>query len=86
MKASDQLFQLIKSLGKQEKRYFNVFASTHREGSAYTLLFDHINKQKTYNEKAIKEHFKSHSFVKQYAVTKFMLYQLILKSMNGVTQ
>lgn len=81
MKASEQLFRLIKSLSKPEKRYFNLFASTHQESSSYLKLFDFINKHENYDERKIKEHFKNESFTNQFAVTKHMLYKLILKSM-----
>ncbi len=82
MKASNQLFQLIKSLSKPEKRYFHLFASAHQESSSYLILFDYINKLENYDEKKVKEHFKNESFSNQFAVTKHALYQVILKSMT----
>ncbi|HXB40710.1 MAG TPA: hypothetical protein VNZ49_09220 [Bacteroidia bacterium] len=81
MTASDQLFKLIQSLDKQEKRYFKLFASTHRDSSSYVLLFDFINKQKEHNEKEIKKHFKNEALSRQLPVTKNLLHKLILKSM-----
>src|SRR3989344_6134145 len=82
MIASDQLFKLIKSLNKQEKRYFQLFSGMHRDESTYTLLFDFINKQKEYDEVAIKKHFSSEKFIEQLPVAKHNLYKAILKSMR----
>ena len=82
MIASEQLFKLIKSLNKQEKRYFQLFSESHREGGTYSLLFEAINKQVVYNETAIKKRFRSEKFVEQLPVAKHNLYKAILKSMN----
>lgn len=51
---SAELFDLIKSLTKGEKRYFKLFSERHVAGdSVYIRLFDAIEKQKNYNEKAL---------------------------------
>ncbi len=49
---SNQLFQLIKSLNKSEKRYFNLYASRHTIGEKnnYVILFEAIDKQIEYDE------------------------------------
>ena len=54
---SEELFQLIKSLSKQEKRYFKLYASRHviGEKNKYVQLFDAIDKQAAYNEEKIKK-------------------------------
>lgn len=54
-KQNDILFTLVKSLTKSEKRQFNLYVGRlegNSEAKFYTL-FKHLNKQKTYNEKAI---------------------------------
>lgn len=56
-KQNDALFTLIKSLTKSEKRQFNLYVG-RLEGNAeakFYTLFKVLNKQKTYNEKAIIE-------------------------------
>lgn len=55
MKQKQDLFLLIKSLTRTEKRHFKLFASQHIIGKVnkYVLLFDAINKQKIYDEQAL---------------------------------
>ena len=81
---SNDLFQLIKSLTKQEKRYFKLFVSKYNnKHSNYLALFDAINKQSTYNENVIRKQFAKEAFVKQLHVTKNYLNKLILRSLNA---
>ena len=51
-KNSDQLFQLIQSLNKGEKRHFKLYASRHKggENAKFLKLFDLINNQTNFNE------------------------------------
>ncbi|KAB2842883.1 MAG: hypothetical protein F9K45_06600, partial [Melioribacteraceae bacterium] len=83
MVKKEQLFCLIKSLTKAEKRYFKLFASVNSADANYILLFDAIDSQNIYNEKAIKEKFKEKKFAKQLHVTKNYLNKLILKSLRN---
>ena len=88
MKASDDLFQLIKSLDQSEKRYFKVFASMHikKSDNNYVRLFDFIDKQSInqgkYDEEEVKKHFKNEKFIRQLHVSKGYLYNNILKSLR----
>ncbi|MFH0867141.1 MAG: hypothetical protein V1904_13175 [Bacteroidota bacterium] len=79
---SDKLFSLIRSLSKQEKRYFKLFAGANREASNYIKLFDILSRQKVYDEDAIREIYKNEKFIKQLHVTKNYLYKLILRSLH----
>jgi hypothetical protein len=79
---ADKLFQLIKSLSKQEKRYYKLFAEKNRESSNYIKLFDFLSKQKVYNEKKTREYFSNDTFIKQLHVTKNHLYNQILKALS----
>lgn len=83
MKASDDLFQLIKSLTKPEKRYFKLFSHIQSGGKNYLKLFDAIDKQKNYNEVSIKTLFKKEKFIIQLTRTKGYLYELLLKSLKN---
>jgi len=83
MPKKGNLFLLIKSLTKAEKRYFKVFASTGNGNKNYLLLFDYLDRQEVYNEKALKEHFKDKTFSRQLHVTKIYLNNLILKSLRN---
>ncbi len=83
MKKSLHLHQLIHSLNKGEKRYFKLFAATFEgKTKAYIKLFEAIDKQKSYDEKALKQKFAKESFVKYFAVAKNNLFNLILKSLR----
>ena len=85
MTSSDELFLLIKSLGKQEKRYFKLFSSQHTIGDEnnYIKLFDAIEAQKNYDEKAIISKLKDKGFIKHLSSMKVYLYNLILKSLRN---
>lgn len=54
-KNTDQLFQLVKSLNKGEKRHFKLYASRHKggENAKFLKLFDIINTQSDFNEEKI---------------------------------
>lgn len=83
--ASDDLHILIKALTPQEKRYFKVVTGlgedSKEEGKAkdYHKLFDVIDKQEHYDEQAILEQYKGEKFIKNFAVAKKYLYDVLLK-------
>lgn len=81
MRPSAELFELIKSLSKSEKRYFNLTFDKKKENSNYLKLFREILKQDTYDENAIKGKFKNEKFIKQLTFTKNYLYNLIIRSL-----
>jgi len=82
MKVSEDLFKLIKSLSKNEKGYFKKVSTFHTIGeqNKYLALFNAIDKQKKYDENAIKKKFAGERFIKQLNVAKLYLYNSILKS------
>lgn len=84
MKNQDGLFQLIKSLDKQEKRYFSLYASKYSssEGSNYLKLFELVDEQDTYDEKLLKQKLPG-KLSGQLAFYKIYLFQLILKSLES---
>ncbi|WP_405208662.1 hypothetical protein [Aquimarina sp. LLG6339-5] len=82
MKKNEELFYLIKSLSKSEKRYFRL-SSKGGEDSEYLLLFNAIEEQKTYNEALLKETFANKSFVTQLTTIKNYLKQRILQSLRN---
>lgn len=89
MKPSDEIFQLIKSLSKQEKGYFKKIATAFSEddGSNYLALFDEIVKQTTngnqYDEGKIKKAIYSGKFLKNFSFHKNYLYNMILNSLTS---
>lgn len=82
MKPSNELFDLIKSLTKSEKRFFKLSSSIQSGEKNYFKLFDYIDSQSVYNEKKLKEHFKRERFIKHLPSEKNHLYKLILKSLR----
>jgi len=82
---STDLFRLIKSLTKSEKRYFKLFAtfSGDRKENNSLKLFDAIDDQDEYDEVVLKEKFKKETFAKQFAVAKNYLQHIIIKSLTA---
>lgn len=85
MKNKDALFQLIKSLSNNEKRYFTLFAARHIIGDKnnYLKLFEAIDKQKIYDEKKLAKLFAHTSMGDNLRMNRHYLYKLILKSMRS---
>ena len=86
MKASTELFDLIKSLDGGEKGYFKKHSFINSKSSSdvnYLLLFDSIEKQNEYNEKELRLHFRNHAFARQFPVAKTYLYNRILKALHS---
>jgi len=82
MKKNEELFFLIKSLTKSEKRYFKLSVRGN-EDTEYLLLFDAIEAQKTYDETLIKKTFANKPFVNQLTTIKNYLKQRILQSLRN---
>jgi hypothetical protein len=83
MKPSTELFELIKSLSKSEKRFFKLSSSLQSGEKNYLKIFDAIDKQREYDEEAIKEQFRKETFIKHFPSEKNHLYKLILKSLRA---
>src|SRR3990172_3171206 len=80
---SQDLFLLIKSLSKTEKRYFKKFSDLHgKQDNQYLILFDAITKQKQFDEEALKKQFKGQAFLRQFPVAKNYLYSRILDALE----
>ncbi len=83
MKPSEELFIMIKTLTKSEKRFFKLSSSIQTGEKNYLKLFEYIEKQEVYDENALKEHFKDETFIKHLPSEKNHLYKLILKALRG---
>ncbi|HRE39987.1 MAG TPA: hypothetical protein PLG90_01545 [Ignavibacteria bacterium] len=88
MKPTEDLFELINSLSKSEKRYFKIYSSllsgNRKREINYLKLFNEIERQGKdgiYDEMKIKEKFRNENFAKQLTFTKNYLYNLIIKSL-----
>lgn len=82
MKPSQELFRLVKSLSKSEKRFFKLMSSLQSGEKNYIKLFDAIEKQTEYDEEDIKTMFKEEVFIRHLPSEKNHLYKLILKSLR----
>ena len=82
MKSSDNLFQLIKTLTKAEKKNFKSFAFKQKGDKKYLKLFDAIDSLHEYDELLLKKKFHNEKFIKQLSSIKNYLYNLILKSLE----
>lgn len=83
MKPSTELHDLIKSLTKSEKRFFKLHSSLQSGDKNYLRIFDAIDKQKVYDEEAIKKVFARETFIKHLPSEKNHLYKLILKALRA---
>lgn len=90
MKASPEIYHLIRSLTKAEKRYFKLYASLQSGNKNYLLLFDAIDKQakrkgeqEEYDENEVMNELEGEDFIKHLPVIKNYLYNLILKSIRS---
>lgn len=83
MKPSNELFNLIKSLTKSEKRFFKLNSSLQAGDKNYLKIFDYIERQPRYDEDELKDAFKDEIFIKHLPSEKNHLYKLILKSLRA---
>lgn len=75
----EDLFLLVKSMNKSEKRHFRLYSlAFSKEEADYLRLFELINKQKVYNDEKLKAKLK----LKHFTVTKRYLFDAILKSLR----
>jgi hypothetical protein len=81
---SEELHQLIQTMNMSEKRYFKIYSSRHviGEKNNYIRLFNAIEKQKTYDEAAIKKTFEKETFIKHLPSEKNYLYHNVLDSLS----
>lgn len=84
MEQQDELFQLIRSLNKSEKKFFTQYVNIYEKGSSpvYLQLFDFLNLEQVYSEERVFKKFKDPTFKKNYPVTKHYLKNLIVKTLR----
>lgn len=85
MKKENKLFDLIKSFNKTEKSFFKKYARFYstEEPKLYLELFDLLEKQVNYNEKAIKAQLSDKIFIQNLSTRKNYLYDLLLKCLRN---
>jgi hypothetical protein len=83
MKPTHDLFDLVHSLTKSEKRFFKLQSSLQAGEKNYVRLFDLLEKMDHYDEDFVKETFKGELFLKHLPSEKNHLFKLILKSLRS---
>lgn len=83
MKPSTELFDLIKSLSKSEKRFFKLQSSLQGGDKNYVRIFDLIDTMEEYDEALLKDTFKGERFIKHLPSEKNHLYKLVLKALRA---
>src|ERR1043166_7381362 len=83
MKRKEELFHLIHSLDKHEKRFFKLFASIEEGDHTYLKIFDLVAKQKEYDEDAVRQQLGTPKNI--FAVQKHFLANLILNRVAILT-
>lgn len=84
MEQQDELFLLVKSLSKSEKKFFTQYVNLYEKGSSpiYLQLFNFLNEEERYDEERLFKKFRDQKFRKNYPVTKHYLKNLIIKTMR----
>ncbi len=78
--SSDDIFTLIKSLSKSEKRYFKLYAARKIKGEfIYIQLFDAIDSQSKYNEQKLLRKLRTIN-ARRFSDFKNYLYKMILNA------
>ena len=83
MKPTHDLFDLVHSLTKSEKRFFKLQSSLQAGEKNYVRIFDLLEKMDHYDEEFVKESFKGELFLKHLPSEKNHLFKLILKSLRS---
>jgi len=84
MKPSSELFKLIKSLTKSEKRFFKLSSALQAGEKNYLKIFDYIEKQEHYDEDELKDAFVGEVFVKHLPSEKNKHFTANAKSLYSV--
>ncbi|MEL6670598.1 MAG: hypothetical protein AAFR61_00255 [Bacteroidota bacterium] len=86
MPTSSEVYDLIQSLGKAEKKAFRRMVQRPGEDPNYLRLFDAMLEQPAYDEEALKAGFQGEAFVRQFHVTKNYLLQLLLQCLRQLAE
>jgi hypothetical protein len=82
MNAKDDVFRLVKSLGKNEKRFFNLFSSLSRENKNYMRLFRVLDRMQAYDEAKVKKIFAGEKLQRNLPYEKNYLQKQILRTLR----
>jgi hypothetical protein len=81
---SNTLFLLINKMTPSEKRYFKRFGlQQKKDANKYTLLFNAINEQDSYDEAALLRQFENYDFINNFSEIKKYLFEQIKKALRN---
>ena len=80
--ASHNLYDLIRTMSRSEKRFFKVHIETHssKHTASYKNLFDRMASQEEYDENALYEEFSD--IGQRFPVLKHRLFEKVLESLE----
>ena len=83
MRKSEQLYYLVKSLTKSEKRSFKLFAKINSNGEKnnYTILFDELDKMQQYDHQLLVKNLSRKTNTKNVSQLKKQLNEVIMRSL-----
>lgn len=80
--SGEELFDLIRSLTKAEKRNFKILTKKESGEKFYIILFNIINGQKEYDEQVVLKKIKQQKTKKNYSLAKKYLFEKIIASLH----
>ncbi len=78
-----EIYELVKSLSKTEKRYFKLYTQFQQGDKSYLKLFDILDKQLSYEEKKINQKFIAKNKVTNFPAVKKYLFDQIIASIKS---
>ncbi len=79
----EEIFELVKSLSRTEKRYFKLYTGFQQGDKSYLRLFDILDKQEIYDEAVINRKFVSKTRVSNLPAVKKYLFEQIIASIKS---
>lgn len=83
MKLSNDLFELVSSMSKNEKRYFVMSSRLQKGSKIYVALFKALEKQSIYDESTFKKKYKEEKFINNFAFNKKHLYDQLIRALSN---
>lgn len=84
MRKNCDLFDLVRSMSKSEKRYFRLYCNLQNGEKHYLKLFTSIQSLTTYDEKLLRLQLANHPIAKHWAFNKKYLYDKIIESLGQI--
>ena len=86
MAAAQDLFDLIKSLTRNEKRHFQLHSTLQGEEKNYVRLFEAMDTMEFYDKDGILTTFEGETFVNSLHVTENYLYRKIMEALRAFNE